>query len=366
MEETKKEIPGNNRKKKIAITIFSVVLIAGALTGYFYVQYKKTHITTDDAFITGRIHTIASKVSGTAKNIYIKDNQTVKQGELLVEIDQADFGLRQKEASSGLEAEKSKLIELKSKLDTARQQFEELKSAVGAAKANLELQDANKKQAEADMKRAENLFKGDLISEERFEKTKTGYDVVLAQVKAVKEEVKQTESRLETQKAIIRQAYAAIEPQKALIIQKEASLAATELNLSYTKISAPTDGYITRKSVETGNQIQTGQPLMAVVSLYDIWIIANYKETQLERVKPGQKVEIEIDSYPGKKFTGKVESIMAGTGSVFSLFPPENATGNFVKVVQRIPVKIVLDKNTDSEHVLRIGMSVVPTVLIQE
>jgi membrane fusion protein (multidrug efflux system) len=105
---------------------------------------------------------------------------------------------------------------------------------------------------------------------------------------------------------------------------------------------------------------------MAVVSLSDIWIIANYKETQLERVKPGQKVEIEIDSYPGKKFTGKIESIMAGTGSVFSLFPPENATGNYVKVVQRIPVKIVLDKNTDSEHILRIGMSVAPTVLIQE
>ncbi|MBI5676784.1 MAG: HlyD family secretion protein [Nitrospirae bacterium] len=366
MEEQKTSPPANHKKKKIAAVVFALIAITGIIIGYLYVQYKKTHITTDDAFITGRVHTIASKVSGTVKTIYIKDNQTVKQGELLIEIDPADIEVRQKESSSGLEAEKSKLIELKSKLDTARQQFEELKSAVGVVKANIELQDASMKQAEADMNRAENLFKEGLISEERFEKTKTAYDVVLAQVKSVKEEVKQAESRLETQKAIIRQASAAIEPQNALIRQKEASLAASELNLGYTKISAPTDGYITRKSVETGNQIQTGQPLMAVVSLSDTWILANFKETQLERVKVGQKVEIEIDSYPGKKFTGRIESIMAGTGSVFSLFPAENATGNYVKVVQRVPVKIVFDKNTDSEHILRIGMSVAPTVLIQE
>jgi membrane fusion protein (multidrug efflux system) len=345
MEEQKTQPSGNNRKKKIAITIFAVVLILGIVTGYLYVQYKKTHITTDDAFITGRIHTIASKVSGTVKTIYVKDNQVVKQGDLLLEIDPDDFDVRQKEASSGLEVEKSKLLELNSKLDTAGRQFEEFKSGVGAAKANLELQEANMRQTEKDMNRAENLFKENLIPEERFEKTKTEYAVAFARVKSAKEELKQAESRLETQKAFIRQAAAAIEPGRSLIKQKESSLAAAELNLSYTKIAAPSDGHVTRKSVEAGNQIQAGQPLMAVVTLDDIWVIANYKETQLDKVKPGQKVEIKIDTYPGKKFKGKVESIMAGTGSVFSLFPPENATGNFVKVVQRVPVKIVFDNN---------------------
>ncbi len=365
MEETKKENPGNNSKKKIAITIFAVVLILGIVTGYLYVQYKKTHITTDDAFITGRIHTIASKVSGTVKTIYVKDNQVVKQGELLLEIDPEDFDVRQKEVSSGLEVEKSKLLELNSKLDTAGQQFEELKSGVGAAKANLELQEANMRQTEKDMNRAENLFKENLIPEERFEKTKTEYAVAFARVKSAKEELKQAESRLETQKAFIRQVAAAIEPGRSLIKQREASLAAAELNLSYTKITAPSDGHVTRKSVEAGNQIQAGQPLMAVVTLDDIWVIANYKETQLDKVKPGQKVEIKIDTYPDKKFRGKVESIMAGTGSVFSLFPPENATGNFVKVVQRVPVKIVFDNDADREHILRVGMSVEPTILVQ-
>lgn len=366
MEEQKTQTQGNNKKKKIALTIFALILITGAVAGYLYVQYKKTHITTDDAFITGRIHTIASKVSGTVRTIYVKDNQQVKEGEILCEIDPADFDVRQKEAASSVESERSKLIELNSRLDTARQQFEELRSAAGAAKAHLDLQEANRRQADADMKRAENLFKENLISEERYEKTKTGYDVVLAQVKAAKEALAQSEARLVTQKAVIKQASAAIEPQKALIRQREASLAAAELNLSYTKIQAPADGHVTKKSVEEGNQIQAGQPLMAVVPLDDIWVVANYKETQLERVKPGQRVEIKIDSYPGRKCTGKVDSIMAGTGSVFSLFPPENATGNFVKVVQRVPVKILLDKDTDKEHILRIGMSVEPTIIVRD
>jgi membrane fusion protein (multidrug efflux system) len=142
-------------------------------------------------------------------------------------------------------------------------------------------------------------------------------------------------------------------------------LETASLNEGYASIYAPADGYITKKSAENGNQIQAGQPLMALVSLKGVHIVANYKETQLEKVKPGQKVEIKVDTYPGKKFQGKVESIMAGTGAAFSLFPAENATGNFVKVVQRIPVKILFDKDADPEHVLRVGMSVVPTIVIE-
>jgi membrane fusion protein (multidrug efflux system) len=133
--------------------------------------------------------------------------------------------------------------------------------------------------------------------------------------------------------------------------------------MSYTKIYAPVDGFVSKKSVEIGNQVQAGQPLLAIVPLEGTWVTANYKETQLERVRPGQKVYIKVDTYPGKTFTGKVDSVMAGTGSAFSLFPPENATGNFVKVVQRVPVKIVLDQGTDPEHALRVGLSVVPTII---
>ena len=154
--------------------------------------------------------------------------------------------------------------------------------------------------------------------------------------------------------------------QDSAISQKGALLKAVELNKSYTKVLAPSDGYITKKSAETGNQIQAGQPLMAIVALDDLFVTANYKETQLGKVKPGQKVKIKVDTYSGSVFHGEVESIMAGTGVVFSLFPPENATGNYVKVVQRIPVKIILKKDTDSKHVFRMGMSVISTILIEE
>jgi len=185
-------------------------------------------------------------------------------------------------------------------------------------------------------------------------------------VKASSEGLKYGILSADTQKSVLKQAEAGKIVLLSAIKQKEALLEAAQLNYGYTKIYAPADGYVTKKSVELGNQIQAGQPLMAVVDLTDIYVVANYKETQIERVKPGQKVKIKVDTYPGKVFDGKVESIMAGTGAVFSLFPPENATGNYVKVVQRIPVKIVLDKGADSEHVLRVGMSVVPTIIVEK
>ncbi|MCX5717260.1 MAG: HlyD family secretion protein [Nitrospirae bacterium] len=366
MEDDRVLTNGNHRRKTIAAFVFAAVSIAGIIAGFFYVRYKSTHISTDDAFIDGRIHTISSKVPGTIKNIYVNDNQFVRKGDILLEIDSEDYGLRTKEALSGLDAEKAKISEIKYRLQTAKQQFEEFKAALGAAKANLELQEANMRQADTDLKRAEELLKEDIISKEKYEKIKTVYDVTFAQVKAAKEELSQMQARLETQKAVIKQTESSIEPQKALTKQKEASLGAAELNLSYTKVIAPADGYVTKKSVESGNHIQTGQPLMAVVPLDDIWVTANYKETQLAKVRVGQKVEIKVDTYTAEKFNGRIESIMTGTGAVFSLFPPENATGNYVKVVQRIPVKIILDKGTDPERILRIGMSVEPTIIVEK
>jgi membrane fusion protein (multidrug efflux system) len=138
------------------------------------------------------------------------------------------------------------------------------------------------------------------------------------------------------------------------------------LNLSYTRITSPADGLVTRKSVEIGNQLQAGQPIMSVVSMKNAYVVANYKETRLHLIQPGQRVRLKLDAYPGKKFTGRVDSIMAGTGSAFSLFPPENASGNYVKVVQRVPVKIVFDDLKEAEPYLRIGMSVVPTILTRD
>lgn len=364
--EGSQPVNNNQKRKKNALIVFAVLAIIGAIVVYFYLQYKSTHISTDDAFIDGHVHTIASKVPGTVKTVYVNDNQQVRQGDILVEIDQSDYDVKVSEVGSGLNAEKAKRAENATKIEVAIKQLSELTYRLASSRANLEVQEANLRQADIDLERAKNLLKKEAISKDRFDRTKTAYDVSAAQVKSARDQIRQIEASIEAQKAVVRREEASLKSQEAVVKQREASLMAAELNKGYTKMYAPSDGYITKKSVEVGNQIGAGQPLMAVVPLSDIWVMANYKETQLEKVRPGQKVDIKVDTYPGKIFKGKVQSIMAGTGAVFSLFPPENATGNYVKVVQRIPVKVVFDKDADPGHVLRMGMSVEPTVIIRD
>jgi membrane fusion protein (multidrug efflux system) len=362
--EEKQGKPNRRRKKFVAFILFPAIIIIGAVTLYFYLGYKETHISTDDAFVDGRVHAIASKIPGTVSAIHVKDNQFVKKGDLLLAIDSTDYEVKVKEALAGLETERAKLPEIRDRVDTVKKQLNEIIASLEAARANLELQKANLELAKVDLQRAEFLLKKEAIPKQQYDNSKNKYEVAVAQVKAAQDQVKQVEASLETQRALIKQTESGLPPQEAQIRQKDAVLKGTELNLRYTRIYAPADGYIAKRTVEIGNQIQPGQALTAVVPLDDIWITANYKETQLEKVKPGQKVKIKVDTYPGKVFYGKVDSVMAGTGAVFSLFPPENATGNYVKIVQRIPVKITLDKDTDPSHILRVGMSVVPTVLV--
>lgn len=355
----------NHRRLRIAAIVFFLIAVAGAVTLFLYLRYKATHITTDNAYVEGNIHIIAPKVSGTVVAVHVKDNQYVKKGELLLEIDPSDYDVKVEEARAGLEAEKARLKEIEARIEAARRQLEEAMARLEAQKANLELKKANLHQAELDLKRAEGLYKKEAISRSQYDRAKTAYDVASAQLRAQEEQVRQILSLIEAQRALLRQAESLRPLQIANIRQKEAILRSAQLRQGYTRVYSPVDGYVTKKSVVPGNQVREGQPLMAVVPLQDVWIVANYKETQLEKVRPGQRVKIRVDAYPGKVFWGRVDSIMAGTGAVFSLFPPENATGHYVKVVQRIPVKIVLDGNSDPEHVLRVGMSVVPTILIE-
>ena len=364
--EEKREKPNRRRKRTFVFILLPIIILVGAAAIYFYIRYKATHVSTDDAFVDGRVHVIASKIPGTVKVLYINDNQFVKKDHLLLEIDPVDYEVRVKEARAGFQAERARLSELQDRVHTARRQLAEVIASLEAARANVELQKANLDLARVNLQRSEALLKKEAIPRQQYDNAKTAYEVAVAQVKAAQDLAGQIEASLETQGALIKQSESGLPTQEAQIQQRDATLKGTELNLGYTKIYAPVDGYITRRTVETGNQIQVGQPLMAVVPLAqeEIWITANYKETDLQDVRPGQKVNITVDTYPGKVFYGKVNSIMAGTGAVFSLFPPENATGNFVKVVQRVPVKIVLDEGADPDHLLRIGMSVIPTILV--
>jgi membrane fusion protein (multidrug efflux system) len=355
----------NHRRKVAAAVVLSAIAVVAAVSVVLYLRYKSTHITTDDAFITGRVHTVAFKVPGTVRAVHVSDNQLVNKGDLLIELDPADYEVRVRKALSDLAEEEAKLSEQEAGIEAAKRRHSELMADVEASKAELGLEEARLGQAEIDIKRYESLFKKEAVSRERYQQMETDYTVAKARVTASAKELARAEMALKAQEAVIKQARAARQSQLSAVKQKEALLEAARLDLSYTKVYAPSEGYVTRKSIEVGNQVQAEQPLMAVVALDDVWVVANYKETQLDKVRPGQKVEIEVDTYPGRTFTGRVESIMAGTGAVFSLFPPENATGNYVKVVQRVPVKILLDPRQDEEHVLRVGMSAVPTILVE-
>ena len=244
----------NNRKqKKKKIFVFStlaVILAVIIVSSLFYFEYRKTHVSTDDAYVDGRVYLVASKIPGTVKALHVTDNQMVKKGDTLVEIDPADYEVRVLESRANLEAAKNQLIELQASLDSAR--------------ANLEAQEALFRKAEIDFKRADSLVQEDLVTKEFFDQRKTALEVAQAQVRSAKELVRKTEASLATQKAVIRQA--------------QSTLQGTELNQSYTKILAPADGYVTKRNVEAGNRVQTGQPLLAVVSLAagDVWITANY------------------------------------------------------------------------------------------
>ena len=284
---------GNGQKKKKAFMIVGIIVAIGLSAGFLVRSYNKTHISTDDAFIDGDIYTISARISGTVKAVHVSSNQAVKMGDLLVDLDPLDYQSRRE-----------------------------------ASRANLDLQRANLRQAERELKRAKALFDQDANSADRYDKAISNQEISATQAKLAEEQLRQA-----------------------------------ELNLGYTVIRAPANGYVTKKNVMPGNQIQAGQPFMAVVNLDELKVIANFKENELERIRPGQDVEITVDAYPGKTFKGKVDSIMAGTGVSFSLFPAENATGNYVKVVQRIPVRIALEPGADKDHLLKVGMSVVPTVL---
>ena len=328
---------GSRKRARIVLT---VLLVAGIVSGSALWIKSKASITTDNAFIEAHVFPISSRIQGHVTRVAVKDNQFVRKGDILLELDPTDYDIRLKQAAATLNVARNETSG-----DYAR--VEEARAAAANATARLE-------QADLDLKRGKALFDREVLPKEQLDRILTARKIAQLQLREATESVRRVEAQL---------GLAVPGAREAKVAQKEAQLKEAAQNLAYTKIVAPTDGYVTRKSVEHGSNIQAGQPLMAVVALDDAWIVANYKERQLTHVRAGQKVDFEVDAYPGRRFTGRVDSIMAGTGAAFSLLPPENATGNYVKVVQRVPVKIVFDNKADTGRLLRVGMSVVPTIL---
>src|SRR5499427_3829226 len=384
-------------------------LVAIALGLYLYFHNRET---TDDAQVDGHITPIASKVYGRVGKVLVKDNQKVKAGQILVQIDDADYraavdqaraalALAESEArsagvdvprtsenvASGTSSAEAQLAGAQADLMRAQASHDQAQTAdLAVAQANIEKSKANAELARADLERYTPLMQKGEISKQQYDAAKANADATSSALVADQQRLAQAQRNIEITRAQLDAAKARVDEAKAGVAsaradekriamrsadaqgklagveRARAALEAAQLNLRYCDIAAPVDGVATHKTVEVGQIVQQGQGLLVVVPLQDVWVTANFKETQLRDMKPGQRAYVNVDTY-GKTFTGRVDSIAGATGAVLSLLPPENATGNFVKVVQRIPVKIVLDPIPSNVAILRPGMNVDATVI---
>lgn len=334
-------------KKRIIVPAITFAILA--LGGIYALLHAHYYQSTDDAFIEGHIVSVAPRVSGPVVKLLIKDNQEVKKGDLLLEIDPNDYivALEQKEA---------KLLEAKAQLSASNQNIEENQTISSKTVKDISSVKSKLDNAKSIYERDLKLSKDGIVSQEELNNSKTTYNSLHANYMA--EQEKKRAADIAVKSAIARRAEI-----EALIKRLESEIDEAKLNLSYTKIYAPQDGKISARTVEEGNYVQIAQPLMSIVS-DDVWIVANYKETQLEQVREGQDVIIKIDTYPKKRFKGKVDSLQRATGAKSSLFPPENAVGSYVKIVQRIPVKIIFSEDISGYNIAP-GMSVVPKIKIR-
>ncbi len=432
------------KSRKLPLIIGAAVLLIAAIIGTTYWLYARQYESTDDAFIDGDVVQISPKVAAYVAKVYVKSNQEVHKGDLLVELNTQDYESRLEQAKAQLRAAEAQKNSSQANVDLTRKTTEASKSqavsnvettrnnvqqtraaanakqslinqaqsAVKTAQANLAQVRATAPQVESDLKlaqieynRRQKLFNNGDISRQNLDQAtnalqtaqarynaalkeidaaasrvgeaqanvnvaQENYRQSLAQVNLTQSQVNESTGRLEDANAAperIAVSESQINTSQASIEQANAVVHQAELDLSYTKIYAPEDGFIARKNIEEGQFVQPGAALMAIAISNDVWVVANFKETQLELMRVGQAVDIEVDAYPNEEFHGKIESFQLGTGSRFSVLPTENATGNYVKVVQRVPVKIVFDKQPedDKAHLLAPGMSVEPSVKVR-
>jgi membrane fusion protein, multidrug efflux system len=344
--------PDQPRSKKPLIILVAVVVVFG-ITSFAVWFARRNQVSTDDAFTDGNVVTMVPKVSGYVVALYINDNSLVKEGDLVLRIDARDYLAVQAQARAQLDLAKVQLKAAQDALRIARVQYP----------AQLESARAQEQAAEATLALAESsYFRQHQVdrratTEESVDASTSQRLTAAANAKAAKAQV--AVARLVPEQ--LQQAADAVEERAAQVQQAEAQLQQANLNLGYTDVRSPSDGFVTQRNVQLGSYLTPGQVMFMIVTP-EIWVTANFKESQIGRMQPGDGVDIEIDAYSGWKLHGHVQSIQYGTGSRFSAFPAENATGNFVKIVQRVPVKIVIDHGLDPSRPVPLGLSVSPVV----
>ena len=408
-EQNQEETKSPRRKIPQAVIWAGVGIgaVAASTFGYRWWHYASTHATTDDAYVAGHVHQISSRVPGTVTEVAVNDNQQVNQGQLLVKLDPSDYQTKVQQAQAALTSVQKQanaaqanislasetaqanttqaqgdVSDAKTAISTAKAAVAEAQAGLSSAQAQVVQANATLQKAQKDYSRYTTLYQQGAIPRQQLDDAKAAYEVAQAQKTAAEQGVQQAQAKLaqsrqgvasaqaklsattsELQQASAsgqqteanRAQYAAAQAQ---IAQSQAALKDAQLQLSYTNITAPVAGEVGSKTVEVGQRVQPGTPLMAVVG-NDYWVTANFKETQLGEIQPGETVEVKLDAFGDRIFTGRVNSISPASGAEFALLPPDNATGNFTKVVQRVPVKITLDPQSIRGYESRIvpGMS---------
>jgi membrane fusion protein (multidrug efflux system) len=333
---------------------------------YFVIAYVAdlfTHESTDDAFIAGHIISVAPRISGQVAAVYVVDNQLVRSNDLLVEIDPADGALMVAQKLAGADSQNANYRTM-----LAAYRLTQSKVATAEAAARKSQADAAAAESTAgitltNFTRMQELLKEKTVSQQEFDTAQAAYAKADADYKSAQETVEEDTSRVEEADRTAEAAREEAGMAMAQWMESQTNIALARLNLSYTKVYAPADGRVTRKAVETGDYLQAGQQILSLVP-GEVWVVANFKESQLKKMQTNQPVLVAIDALGGREFKAHVDSVQAGSGAQFSLLPPENATGNYVKVVQRVPVKIVFDEPLPADHVIGPGLSVTPSVTV--
>lgn len=347
---------GHRNRRPAVFIIGFIVLAALVLGGTYYWYANRNLLSTDDAYVDGRVVTVAPQVSGLVVSLDVTDNQFVHRGDPLIHIDPRSYMSERNRAQGTLDSAQAQAAGERLATEIARKNFPAL---FQQAQAQLLTAKANLAKSQADYDRQSALPKAATTQQE--------VDAALAALRQSKAQVTQAEAQVQLSSPVeqhIGQSDAQVGQLNGKVEQARAQLDQAELNLSWTVVTAPQDGWITRRNVEMGNYVTPGQQIVAIVPP-DMWVTANFKENQLDGLRPGQSVKIDVDAYPRLDLHGHVDSVQMGSGSKFTAFPPENATGNFVKIVQRVPVKIVIDSGLDPKRPLPLGISVVPTVSVR-
>ncbi|HTL17932.1 MAG TPA: HlyD family secretion protein [Patescibacteria group bacterium] len=343
----------------------ATALCIGFVYGTNYALESFTHESTDDAFLESHIITVAPRVSGQVLDVHVKENQRVKAGDPLLEIDPRDYQIQVAQKQAARASADANLGSAQAGIELVKARYETALAAELQERANAEADRAKSERADADFKRAQKLRDSNVMSPEEFDRARAEAESARADWHAAEQKAAAAKSQIGESRAQINVAKTVLEGMSTKTKLAETEQSAAELALSYTKITSPSDGQVVRKTVEPGNYVQTGQSLMALVTT-QLWVVANFKENQLRHMRVGAPAEIRLDASPGRSFRGHVDSFQAGSGSRFSLLPPENAVGNYVKIVQRVPVKLYFDEPLETSTALGPGMSAVPLVLTRE